>query len=221
MSDLLKDHYRVKVANNGEKALKIVRGDAPPDLILLDIMMPGLSGYEVCEQLKADPETRDIPVIFLTAMTAVEDEKKGLELGAVDYITKPISPPIVLARVKTHLKIKAAADFLRDKNAFLEAEVARAHARGRRDPGRDHPRHGLARRDARQRHRQPHPPHPVLRQGARRAAEGPPALPPLPDRADDQPAVQVGAAARHRQGRHPRPHPAQARRASRPRSSRS
>ena len=88
-------------------------------------MMPGLSGHEVCEQLKADSRTREIPIIFLTAMTAVEDEKKGLEMGAVDYITKPISPPIVLARVATHLKIKAAADFLRDKNAFLEAEVAR------------------------------------------------------------------------------------------------
>jgi putative two-component system response regulator len=125
MADLLKDHYRVKVANNGERALKIVRGDTPPDLILLDIMMPGLSGHEVCEQLKADSSTREIPIIFLTAMTAVEDEKKGLEMGAVDYITKPISPPIVLARVATHLKIKAAADFLRDKNAFLEAEVAR------------------------------------------------------------------------------------------------
>jgi putative two-component system response regulator len=125
MADLLKDHYRVKVANNGERALKIVRGDTPPDLILLDIMMPGLSGHEVCEQLKADSSTREIPIIFLTAMTAVEDEKKGLEMGAVDYITKPISPPIVMARVATHLKIKAAADFLRDKNAFLEAEVAR------------------------------------------------------------------------------------------------
>jgi putative two-component system response regulator len=125
MADLLKDHYRVRVANNGERALTIVRGDTPPDLILLDIMMPGLSGHEVCEQLKADSRTREIPIIFLTAMTAVEDEKKGLEMGAVDYITKPISPPIVLARVATHLKIKAAADFLRDKNAFLEAEVAR------------------------------------------------------------------------------------------------
>jgi putative two-component system response regulator len=125
MSGLLKDRYKVKVANNGEKAIKIVQGDNPPDLILLDIMMPGLSGYDVCEQLKADPATREIPIIFLTAMTATEDEKKGLEMGAVDYITKPISPPIVLARVATHLKIKAAADFLKDKNVFLEQEVAK------------------------------------------------------------------------------------------------
>jgi putative two-component system response regulator len=123
MSGLLKDRYRIKVANNGEKAIRIARAEFPPDLILLDIMMPGLSGYEVCEQLKSDPATREIPIIFLTAMTATEDEKRGLELGAVDYITKPISPPIVLARVAAHLKIKAAADFLKDKNQYLENEV--------------------------------------------------------------------------------------------------
>jgi CheY-like chemotaxis protein len=98
MAGLLKDEYRVKLANNGEKALAAVRGAGPPDLILLDIMMPGMSGYEVCEQLKADPATQRIPVIFLTAMTATEDEKKGLDLGAADYITKPISPPILMAR---------------------------------------------------------------------------------------------------------------------------
>ena len=125
MSGLLKDIYKVKVANNGEKALKIVRGDSPPDLILLDIMMPGLSGYDVCKELKDNPATRDIPIIFLTAMTGTEDEKKGLEMGAADYITKPISPPIVLARVKTQLHIKASADFLRDKNVYLEQEVAK------------------------------------------------------------------------------------------------
>ena len=81
MSGLLKDDYKVKVANNGEKALKIAQSDNPPDLILLDIMMPGMDGYEVCERLKGDPATRDIPVIFLTAKVEVEDEKKGLELG--------------------------------------------------------------------------------------------------------------------------------------------
>ena len=125
LSGLLKDLYRVKVASSGEKALKIARGSETPDLILLDIMMPGLSGYDVCAQLKQDPATREVPVIFLTAMAATEDEKRGLELGAVDYITKPISPPIVLARVATHLQIKAAADFLRDENDYLESEVAR------------------------------------------------------------------------------------------------
>ena len=125
MSGLLKDDYKVKVANNGVKALRIAAADNPPDLILLDIMMPGIDGYEVCQSLKADPKTRDIPVIFLTAKSEVEDEKKGLELGAVDYITKPISPPIVLARVKTHLALKAAVDILRNENGYLELEVAR------------------------------------------------------------------------------------------------
>jgi putative two-component system response regulator len=125
MSSLLKDTYKVKVAHNGEKALKVARSEAPPDLILLDIMMPGMDGYEVCQHLKSDPATRDIPVIFLTAKSEVEDEKKGLELGAVDYITKPISPPIVMARVATQLSLKASADFLRDKADYLEIEVSK------------------------------------------------------------------------------------------------
>lgn len=125
LSSLLKDEYRVKVASSGEKALKIAAADNPPDLILLDIMMPGMDGYEVCLRLKENPATRDIPVIFLTAKTEVDAERKGLEMGAVDYIAKPISPPIVLARVRTQLKLKATADFLRDKGEFLEAEVAK------------------------------------------------------------------------------------------------
>lgn len=125
MAGLLRDLYRVQLANSGEKALKLLQTGPLPDLILLDIMMPGLSGYEVCEALKAQPETRDVPIIFLTAMTAPQDEKKGLDMGAVDFITKPVNPPIVLSRVATQLKVKAAADFLRDQNAYLEAEVRR------------------------------------------------------------------------------------------------
>jgi response regulator RpfG family c-di-GMP phosphodiesterase len=125
MAELLKDSYRVKAANSGEKALRLLQADPLPDLILLDIMMPGLSGHQVAQQLKDDPRTRDIPIIFLTAMAAMEDEIRGLEMGAVDYITKPISPPLVLTRVETQLKIKAAADFLRDKNDYLEQEVQR------------------------------------------------------------------------------------------------
>lgn len=121
MSGLLKDDYRVKVANGGERALKIALSDTPPDLILLDVMMPEMDGYEVCRRLK----DTQIPVIFLTAKSEVEDETYGLSLGAVDYITKPISPPIVLARVKNHLLLKQAQDFLRDQNAFLESEVRR------------------------------------------------------------------------------------------------
>jgi putative two-component system response regulator len=125
MNGLLKDVYRVKVANNGERALKIASTLPLPDLILLDIMMPNMDGYEVCRRLKADPMTADIPVIFLTAKAEVEDEQKGFDVGCVDYITKPISPPIVLARVKTHLLLKGARDFLKDQNAYLEEEVER------------------------------------------------------------------------------------------------
>ncbi len=125
MAGLLKDLYKVKIANSGEKAIKFTQSESPPDLILLDIMMPGMSGYDVCKILKDDPKTRHIPIIFLTAMTATEDEKKGLEMGAADFITKPINPPIVLTRVASQLQVKAAADFLKDQNAYLEAEVAK------------------------------------------------------------------------------------------------
>ncbi len=123
MTGLLKGRYQVRAVLNGEKALTVARSEAPPDLILLDIMMPNLSGYEVCKALKADPKTALIPIIFLTAMSATEDEKRGLELGAVDFISKPINPPIVLARVETQLRVKAAADFLRNQAAFLQSEV--------------------------------------------------------------------------------------------------
>ena len=123
VSHLLKPDYRIKVASDGQAALRIA--GTQPDLILLDIMMPEMDGYEVCRQLKADPLLRDIPVIFLTARTSVDDEQHGLELGAVDYITKPISPPVMLARVRTHLKLKASADFLRSKSEYLEQEVRR------------------------------------------------------------------------------------------------
>src|SRR6185295_17018362 len=100
---LLKDDYRLKMANRGEAALKIAATLPVPDLILLDIMMPEMDGYEVCKRLKAEQITSDIPVIFLTAKVEIEDEEKGFEVGAVDYITKPVSPPILKARVRTHL----------------------------------------------------------------------------------------------------------------------
>ncbi|HZX27893.1 MAG TPA: two-component system response regulator [Telluria sp.] len=125
LCDILGETYRTKVATSGERALKIANGDPRPDLILLDIMMPGMSGYEVCMALKASDATRDIPIIFVTAMSEVTDEQKGLELGAVDYITKPVSAPIVLARIKTHLSLKRVHDFLKDQNQFLESEVVR------------------------------------------------------------------------------------------------
>ncbi|WP_152220341.1 two-component system response regulator [Pseudomonas sp. SCB32] len=125
MSELLMDRYQVRVAPSGAKALRLVQSDPRPDLVLLDIMMPEMDGYEVCRQLKADPATRDIPVIFLTGMVNASDEQKGLDLGAVDYITKPISPPVTLARIRAHLNLKANADFLRDKSEYLELEVRR------------------------------------------------------------------------------------------------
>ena len=128
MSSLLKEIYKVKIANSGEKALKIAASDAPPNLILLDIMMPGLNGFEVCRQLKENTRTKDIPIIFLTAKSDIENEKIGLELGAVDYIAKPICPPLVMARVKNNLALQGMADSLRDHNAFLEHEVGKRTA---------------------------------------------------------------------------------------------
>ena len=125
MSAVLKKAYRVEVAASGEEALQRLAAGPLPDLILLDIMMPRMDGYEVCQRLKADPRTAGIPVIFLTANVSSDDEEKGFELGAVDYITKPIKPRVVLARIKTHLQLKASADFLEDKAAFLENEVAK------------------------------------------------------------------------------------------------
>jgi adenylate cyclase len=107
INGLLKDRYRTRIATDGERALKAAAQAPRPDIVLLDVMMEGMDGYEVCRRLKADPQTRGIPVVFLTSKSEVEDEQKGFDVGAVDYITKPISPPIVLARVNTHLTLKA------------------------------------------------------------------------------------------------------------------
>jgi two-component system sensor histidine kinase/response regulator len=116
---ILQSDYTLLMAVNGGLALKIAKAQKP-DLILLDIMMPGMDGYEVCTQLKADETTADIPVIFLTAMTKEEDEAKGLSLGAIDYITKPFSPDLVKSRVRNHLQLKLALDALKSQNAILE-----------------------------------------------------------------------------------------------------
>ena len=125
ISAILKKIYAVREAAGGAEALDMLRTGELPDLILLDIMMPELDGYEVCRRLKADPRTAAIPIIFLTASVLSEDEEKGFELGAVDYITKPIKQKVVLARIKNHLQLKAAADFLEDKALYLANEVAR------------------------------------------------------------------------------------------------
>ena len=121
--DLLNSHYRVTVAKSGEQALKRAMGPPPQDLILLDVMMPEMDGYEVCRQLKQNKRTADIPVIFLTVKGEVEDEIKGFEVGAVDYITKPMSPPIVLSRVKTHLALTKARKLLENQNLILEQRI--------------------------------------------------------------------------------------------------
>jgi putative two-component system response regulator len=128
MNEILRDNYKVKGANSGERGLRIAFSDTPPDLILLDVMMPDMDGFEVCRRLKAMPQTEHIPIIFVTAKSDTVDEEKGLALGAVDYIVKPISPPIVKTRVKTHLALKDAADFLRSKNDYLKQEVERRTA---------------------------------------------------------------------------------------------
>lgn len=124
MAELLRDQYAVQVANGGERALKLATSDNPPDLILLDVMMPEMDGYEVMRRLKASESTRDIPVIFLTAKQEVDDETLGMELGAVDYLTKPISPALTLARIKTHLFVQRAKAMLQDQDAAVEARVA-------------------------------------------------------------------------------------------------
>ncbi|MBK5915019.1 response regulator [Rhodocyclus purpureus] len=125
LGELLQPQYRVRAANSGARALRAAVTDPRPDLILLDVMMPEMDGYEVLQHLREDPTTREIPVIFITAMNATEDEERGLELGAVDYITKPINPPIMLARVRTQLELKMARDRLSQENDWLEREVDR------------------------------------------------------------------------------------------------
>ena len=121
--ETLGDTYEVRVALDGETALEDV-AEEKPDLILLDIMMPGLDGYQVCEKLKEDPDTRNIPVIFLTAMTEEQNEAKGLALGAVDYVTKPFSPDLVKARVSNQLELKQHRDHLEELVAERTRELA-------------------------------------------------------------------------------------------------
>src|SRR5574343_786747 len=122
LNQLLRTHYRVKLANSGERGLELA-ALSPTDLILLDIMMPEMDGYEVFERLKANPATRRIPVIFLTAKSGADDKERGLAIGAVDFIHKPIAPSVVLARVRTHLQIRNWQTFLEDKSAWLASEV--------------------------------------------------------------------------------------------------
>jgi len=123
--ELLKAEFRTTVATNGEVALLRARSDRPPDLILLDIMMPGLDGYQVCMRLKADAMTRDIPVIFVSTLGEPEDETRGLALGGADYVTRPLSPPIVRQRIHTQLALAKQARELKHMVARLEAQAAK------------------------------------------------------------------------------------------------
>ncbi len=122
LSQLLGKHYRVQVAVSGAKALELARR-APPDIVVLDVMMPGMDGFEVCRALKADARTRDVPVIFLTALNGVEDETQGFAVGGADFVAKPFTPATLQARVQTQLELKAWRDALRDRNAWLQNEL--------------------------------------------------------------------------------------------------
>lgn len=125
LANLLKTSYSIRVANSGAKALELAQVEPLPDAILLDVMMPNMDGWTVCEKLKSMELTAHIPVIFLTAKNSIQDEELGLNLGAVDFISKPISPPIVLARLRTHLQNREYQKFLEDKTGWLESEVQR------------------------------------------------------------------------------------------------
>lgn len=118
LSDLLKDEYQIKIAKNGQKALDIVHSSDEVDIILLDIMMPDIDGYEVCRELKSNPKTKNIPIIFVTAKDNDEDEEYGLNLGAIDYITKPFNKAIVKLRIKNHLELKLKSDLLEELSMY-------------------------------------------------------------------------------------------------------
>jgi serine phosphatase RsbU (regulator of sigma subunit) len=126
ISGALRDFYKTKVATNGERALALAGAEEKPDLILLDVMMPGMDGYEVCSRLKADPSTREIPVIFLTGQTGAEDETRGFDVGAVDYVHKPFSPAVVKARVRSHIMLREARAQLAAQLLALNNELEMA-----------------------------------------------------------------------------------------------
>lgn len=125
LKNLLTSNYQVRACKTGEEALRAVNMEPRPDLVLLDIMMPDMDGYAVLTRIKQEPRNRGIPVVFVSALDGSVDEEKGFRLGAVDYITKPFRPPVVLERVRVHLELKQARDILKNQNEWLEAEVGR------------------------------------------------------------------------------------------------
>ncbi len=146
LSDLLKENYKVKIANNGKRALELARAKEKPDLILLDIEMPLMSGYDVCKELKASSNTKDIPIIFVSAKTGEKDEEYGLNLGAIDYIKKPFHPAIVKIRVKNHIELKLKSAKLEElsmcdsltgisNRRFFEEALEKKHKEMQRDNG--------------------------------------------------------------------------------------
>jgi putative two-component system response regulator len=213
LSEVLQPTWRVRAANSGRRALQIASGELTPDLILLDVMMPEMDGYEVITQLKLNPRTAEIPVIFVTAMDTTEDEERGLDHGAVDYITKPLRPAIVRARVRTHLELKQAKAHLRNENQYLEAEVA--HRMRQNQIIQEVSIHALARLAET---RDPETGNHLRRtQGYVRtlaqALKRSPALHQLSADAHGRTADSLSPAARYRQGRHSRPCVAEARQA--------
>ncbi len=126
VNSILKDIYKIRIATNGAKALELAKATPPPDLILLDVMMPEMDGYEVCTRLKMESQTRDIPVIFLTGQTEIEEETRGFEVGAVDYIHKPFSPAVVMARVQTHLVLRGIREQLALQLQTIQKELETA-----------------------------------------------------------------------------------------------
>jgi serine phosphatase RsbU (regulator of sigma subunit) len=126
VNSILKDTYKIRVATNGAKAMELANVKPSPDLILLDVVMPEMDGYDVCTRLKTDANTRDIPVIFLTGQTEIEDETRGFEVGAVDYIHKPFSPAVVKARVQTHLVLRGIREQLARQLLAIQNELETA-----------------------------------------------------------------------------------------------
>ncbi|MEF2144853.1 MAG: diguanylate cyclase [Desulfovibrionaceae bacterium] len=120
LMDLFRDDYKIAAAINADRALKLALSSSPPDIILLDILMPDMDGYELCTRLKGHDETKNIPVMFVTAVSEIMDETRGFALGAVDYITKPFHPPMVKARVQVHLELKRKQDLL-EQYAFIDS----------------------------------------------------------------------------------------------------
>ena len=143
LGELLQPQYQVRAANSGERALQLMQLEPRPDLVLLDVMMPGLDGFAVLQQWRGSSRTANVPVIFVTALGATDDEERGLVHGAVDYITKPVRPAVLLARVAAHIELRRARELLQDHNDQLEAEVARRMEENERI--RDVSMHALAR----------------------------------------------------------------------------